>query len=89
MEVYNLEPRYDSQKSFYGKAKIIKDGTNIKLQSYSTIVAEYNPLKGIMEVHGWWSNTTQRHVNEFLMQYNFSKHTKKEIENGLTLKHKR
>lgn len=89
MSQTNLEPRYDSQKSFYGKAVVKKDGTTVKLISYSTVVAEYNPVKGVMKVHGWYSNITQRHVNEFLQQYNFSKHSKKEVTNGLTLTHER
>ena len=85
MSNYNLEPRYDSQKSFYGKARVTVTEAIHTLTSYSTKVAEYDATKGKMVVHGWWSNTTARHVNEFLRQHGFETKSKKEVEDGLTL----
>ena len=39
--LYDLEPKYDSRKSFYGKAKVYSDDAgHLLLMSYSTIVAE-------------------------------------------------
>ena len=35
-----LQPIYCGQKSFYGKAKIIREKGTIKLQSYNTVIAE-------------------------------------------------
>ena len=52
--------------------------------SYSTIVAEI--VDEIVEgerkvkVFGWYSNTTARHINEFLQQNGFNKMSKKEME---------
>lgn len=82
MKVHELTPQYDSGKSFYGKAKILKDGKTIKLQSYDTIVAEYDPFKKTLKINGWYSATTARHINEFIYQWAsfFSTMMKKEME---------
>lgn len=42
--IYELSPRYDSRKSFYGKAHVIEypDGTK-QLKSYDTTVCEISP----------------------------------------------
>ena len=41
MEIFDLTARYDSLKSFYGKAKVlIFDNGTIQLLSYDTIVGE-------------------------------------------------
>lgn len=71
---YGLEPEYDSRKSFYGKAKVDErpDGTKI-LYSYGTPVCKITKdgkatllRKGYL---GWASSqTTLRHVKEFLKQ---------------------
>ena len=73
---------YNSSKSFYGKAKILKDNQTIKLQSYNTIVAEYNPSKKVLKINGWFSVTTARHINEFISQFapSFGSMTKKEMQ---------
>lgn len=81
MDIYNLEPHGQSQKSFYGKAKVISDGNTAKLQSYNTIVAEYDYGTKKMKVNGWYSNTTGRHINAFLYKHGFDRATKKELEN--------
>lgn len=82
MEEFELVPQYDSRKSFYGKATVIKDGETVKLRSYNTIVAEYNPLNNGLKINGYYSPTTARHINEFIYQWAPSYHrmSKKEME---------
>ena len=88
--LYELKPKYDRAKSFYKKANVYRDdkGT-IFLMSYSTIVAsitdeivakdEHEKVK----VYGYYSQTTARHINEFLQQNGYSKMNKKEMEGGI------
>lgn len=69
MIIYELTARYDSRKSFYGKAHVIdhENGT-LELQSYDTIVSRC--VNGVVEHLGKWSQTTTRHQNEFYKQFN-------------------
>lgn len=70
--IYELSAQYDSRKSLYGKAQVdVDDKTGIKtLYSYSTKVATYDPktkeFKAFPEAK--YSNTTKRHVREFMKQ---------------------
>ena len=73
-----LQARYDSRADFYKKAKVIEYNGAIYLQSYSTIVAKIE--NGNAVVNGWYSQTTARHINEFLYQNGFDKMTKKQME---------
>lgn len=73
-----LEPKFLNQKSFYGKAKVIKLDDSILLQSYSTIVAEVR--NGKAKIFGWYSATTTKHVKEFLQQMGFTVGTKAQLE---------
>ena len=68
MRIYELSPRYDARKSFYGKAHVIdyENGT-FELQSYSTIVSRC--VDGKVEELGKWSSTTTRHQREFRRQF--------------------
>ena len=68
MKIFELVPRYDSRKSFYGKARVIdhENGT-IELQSYDTIVSRC--VNGKVEELGKWSATTTRHQKEFRKQF--------------------
>ena len=68
MKIFELSPRYDARKSFYGKARVIdhEDGT-IELQSYNTIVSRC--VNGKVEEFGKWSATTTRHQKEFRKQF--------------------
>lgn len=75
----NLIPMHDSAASFYNKAIVIQDGNNIKLQSYSTVVAEIKDNKAV--VFGTYSATTLRHIKEFLKQNGFKAENKKQIIN--------
>lgn len=77
---YELSPQHDARKSFYGKAHVVTDddGTQI-LYSYNTPVIE---LKGgKVKLLPMWdsSQTTLRHVKEFLKQNGFSAGSKGEI----------
>ena len=87
MTTYELHPQYDVRQSFYGKAKVLKDGKTIQLKSYDTIVAIYDCDKREVKVNGWYSTITARHINEFLRQYGFSPRTKQELEGGITINH--
>ena len=68
MKIFELVPRYDTRKSFYGKARVVdhEDGT-IELQSYDTIVSRC--VNGKVEELGKWSQTTTRHQKEFRKQF--------------------
>ena len=82
--IYELFPRYDARKSFYGKAHIIETSKTIKLKSYDTIILQYNKQTKIIKFlcRDLWafSQTTNRHINEFLKQFtNISPLTKKDI----------
>ena len=68
MKIFELSPRYDARKSFYGKARVIdhENGT-LELQSYDTIVSRC--VNGKVEELGKWSATTTRHQKEFRKQF--------------------
>ena len=68
MKFYELSARYDSRKSFYGKAHVIDHGNGTyELQSYDTIVSRC--VNGVVEHLGKWSQTTTRHQREFEKQF--------------------
>ena len=80
---YDLDCRYDSRKSFYGKAQVLEqtmsDWKEIDLYSYNTLVAkiiETNKTKKYI-YYGKYSQTTTRHQKEFFKQYGL---TDKEIK---------
>lgn len=77
-----LSPSYDSRKSFYGKAHVVTDddGTEI-LYSYDTPVVEIK--NGEVKLLAQWdsSQTTLRHVKEFLQQNGFKVGSKAQIAN--------
>ena len=69
MCIYELMARYDSRKSFYGKALVIELDNGIKqLQSYSTIVGEIRNGK-YYQIWDGKSQTTTRHIKEFIKQF--------------------
>ncbi len=78
--IYNLEPINSTQKSFYGKAivKELRNGSKL-LYSYDTLVCGLRPSNKIAHIE-YHSQTTARHINEFLQQNGHDKMTKKEIE---------
>jgi hypothetical protein len=70
MKIFELVPRFDSRKSFYGKAHVIDHENGLlELQSYNTIVSRCN--NGKVEHLGKWSQTTSRHQREFEKQFAF------------------
>ena len=70
MNIYELDARYDSRKSFYGKAHVIdhENGT-LELQSYNTIVARIENGEVKQSDIGVYSQTTNRHIREFIKQF--------------------
>lgn len=66
-----------TQKSYYGKATVIKDGdinldpmAKASLKSYDTIVCEYDPRTGeFSRLWGGYSRTTANHINDFRRMY--------------------
>ena len=74
----DLEPIYSNVKSFYGKARVLKENGVIKLLSYDTIVATIE--NGKVHINGWYSATTTRHIKEFLQQMGFKVGTKAQLE---------
>lgn len=77
-QTYELEARYDSRASFYGKARVEvhEDGTK-RLWSYSTHVASIKGGKPM--VFDTYSTTTLRHIKEFLKQNGFKAETSKQV----------
>lgn len=72
MHKYELTPKYDSRKSFYGKATVtVNDRGDSVLQSYNTNVAMITESGDFVRLWDGYSATTMRHVNEFLLQAGF------------------
>lgn len=65
---YELTAKYSTQKSFYGKARVLlgTDG-KIYLESYDTIVAVCD--NGVVELVDYYSRTTGKHQREFIAQF--------------------
>ena len=80
-EIYELKPLRTNQKSFYGKANVVKayNGNDVcyTLRSYDTVVVSlFVAADGAPFVKKLWNGysvTTLRHVNELLTQLNFPK----------------
>ena len=83
--IYELKPKYDSRKSFYQKAEVtihksVKNETVISLYSYDTLVSYIIKERNRAIVLNTHSNTTLRHIKEFLLQHGFKAETKAQIE---------
>lgn len=67
---YNLKPFGSSQKDFYGKAIVIvtrdKYESTERLISYETQVAYHDYNNSRVEIFGWYSRTTSKHIKSFL-----------------------
>lgn len=74
----DLEPIYSNVKSFYGKAKVLRENGVIKLLSYDTIIATIE--NGKVHINGFYSQTSTRHLKEFLKQYGFKTGTRQQLE---------
>ena len=87
--LYELDCRYDTRNSFYGKAKVLetnnKNVNDLQLFSYNTLVARITRIGGKMVCHyfGKYSQTTTRHQKEFFKQNGLSdKEIKDLFKNG-------
>lgn len=81
---YLLDTMFDSRKSFYGKAIVKTSDTNnytSYLYSYDTLVAMADTEDREVELYENWdsSQTTIRHVKEFLKQQGFKADSKQQI----------
>lgn len=73
MQTYLLEPRYNSRKSFYGKAIVEVDNEGSKtLYSYNTDIATVDDdgqLIWLTDTDNYYTNTTCSHLKEFCRQH--------------------
>jgi CRISPR/Cas system CMR subunit Cmr6 (Cas7 group RAMP superfamily) len=90
--IRDLQTIYDTQKSFYGKAKTITtlidlDKQVIELKSYNTIVARItkDDAQTTYEYLGYYSRTTARHQKEFFKQYGLNDEQYKKLKTKQTL----
>ena len=67
-------------QNFYGKAKVETVNNITTLTSYETEVASYNHETNVIDVKGYYSQTTAKHINAFLEYYGFDRCDKKELE---------
>ena len=67
MMIVELIPT-NRRKSFYGKAKVIIDGTASYLRSYETVIAGIDANGKLHRYSDHRSNTTSTHVKSFLEQ---------------------
>ena len=84
-----LQPIFDTRKSFYNKAYIVRNYGSIELYSYNTLVLSVNTsdntytLNYNINTNLLFSNTTLRHIKECLHQFLGLDYNKSElIENN-------
>lgn len=82
--LYELSPIYDSRASFYGKAHIEETPKYYYLISYNTKMLKLekstNKITFLCDSEWAFTQTTNRHINEFLRQFtNESPKSKKEL----------
>ena len=71
--IVELKPKFDGRKSFYNKAMLKIERDEITLISYNTpIIALYKNNIIFLTQREHLSNTTMRHLREFLRQSNMS-----------------
>lgn len=90
--MFELECKFDTRQSFYGKAKVNVNEKSDKVEhlellSYGTLVANYvyykDTNKKVYEYFGKYSQTTTRHQKEFFKQLGLSdKQIKELFKNG-------
>ena len=73
MQYFELMARYDRRASFYHKAHIKETNKKIILVSYNTDILELDKetkkIKFLTKRKEDFSQTTNRHINEFLQQF--------------------
>lgn len=79
IERKELKSIYGTRKSFYGKAIIEIEGNRQTLKSYGREVAYIENDNAV--VLGTWTQTTARHIKEFLKQNGFKADNSKQIIN--------
>lgn len=79
-QLKELVPRYANQQSFYGKALVAdQNGTKV-LYSYMTPVAKVSHSEQVITSdRNLLSNTTMRHIHEFINQYGLKDLPKQEL----------
>ena len=77
-KLVKLEPKFDNVKSYYNKAYVrYYDNGDSALLSYGTLVAAIKNNKP--RVYMLHSQTTLRHIKEYLKQNGFDAKNKKQI----------
>lgn len=67
MKIYELNCEFDNRQSFYGKAQIREENGTKTLISYGVEILKVKGNK-ITPIWEGYSLTTQRHINEFMLQ---------------------
>ena len=68
--IKELRPIYATQKSFYNKAHVEATEDAVTLYSYNTKILKYNRhTEELTPLYDGWTQTTGRHINEFVKQY--------------------
>lgn len=76
-----------NKKSFYNKCRVVINDDIETLISYTTKVATYNTKTKQLSLKGYYSPTTARHINNFLVnRVGLKPMSKKEIESFGTQK---
>ena len=73
-----LECVYNSQKSFWGKATVDNEDGMVVLRSFDSRVAGISEGTVILFMQSF-TNTTLKHLKEFLKQHGFRAETQKQI----------
>lgn len=69
MRVVELNPIHDGRASFYNKAMVVEHEDRTELYSYGTHVVTIKDDKFFFHEKASHSETTRRHVREFMIQY--------------------
>ena len=92
MKKYELEPKFDSRKSFYGKAVVVEENDFISLISYNSCICQIQgnglddvivKIYNVRDYYGnslTFSSTSLRHLKEFLKQNGLKAESKAQIE---------
>ena len=78
--IYELKVIYGSQKSFYNKANVLIDDSIKTLISYNTKICKIQDKQPKILIDNL-SQTTLKHLKEFLQQEGFKADTRKQILN--------
>lgn len=80
LNIEELKPLYNNQKSFYGKALVKDTSKGMELYSYNTLVAKNEKGKiTITHNDNYLTQTTLKHIKEFIQQLGYEKMSKKEL----------